>query len=324
MVLLDSPAPGKRTAVIVDTDAGMDDLAAVTLLAGENVAVKLITTTCGICRPGTGFDSMQRIVNAAGLKTRVVAGAEDRRPVPHGAWEFGQHSLLAALCSTLGPPGPFQRPSADAAADAILHTLREEESGTVTILSMGGMTNLGLAARRDPATFKKVQRIVFVGGVRGPPGYHQRPYNAWLDPDALRHVINSGVQLVLIGKGCYASLAWCLTHGPHPWDPALTPHGTVPTHPMGPRPHTPWDRAHSPHGTPPSHPMGPRPHTPWDRAHSPPVAAWPAGASTSLRGPTCPQRVRPSAPGCSGASCRCLPMGPRRHSHPMGMGPRAH
>lgn len=188
----------------------MDDLAAVTLLAGENVAVKLITTTCGICRPGTGFDSMQRIVNAAGLKTRVVAGAEDRRPVPHGAWEFGQHSLLAALCSTLGPPGPFQRPSADAAADAILHTLREEESGTVTILSMGGMTNLGLAARRDPATFKKVQRIVFVGGVRGPPGYHQRPYNAWLDPDALRHVINSGVQLVLIGKGCYASLAWCL------------------------------------------------------------------------------------------------------------------
>jgi hypothetical protein len=62
--------------------------------------------------------------------------------------------------------------------------------------------------------------------------------------------------LAMLPRISLGGLPWLLqlastTTDHTPWDPTLTPHGTPPSHPMGPHPHT--------HGTPPSHPMGPHP-----------------------------------------------------------------
>jgi len=201
----------------VDTDVGLGDVAAIALLAASKAPVSLFTTMCGICRPGVGSANVHQLVSALGMLPAacVVAGGEDRRRTAHEDWEREQQSTIASLCAELGGAEHLDavhtQPSAEAAADAILDVARSKAQGThLTVLALGATTNLGLAAQRDPNVFSQIDEIVFVGGVRTTvPNYHHQPYNAWLDPDALRQVLRSGVPLRLIGYECYPKLPWC-------------------------------------------------------------------------------------------------------------------
>ena len=49
-----------------------------------------------------------------------------------------------------------------------------------------------------------VKRIVFVGDTDG----SRQSYNAALDPSALKVVLGSGIDIVLIGASCYVRPAW--------------------------------------------------------------------------------------------------------------------
>ena len=55
------------------------------------------------------------------------------------------------------------------------------------------------------AQFRRlVRRVIFVGDTDP----SRQSYNAALDPAALREVLGSGVEIVLVGSACYARPAW--------------------------------------------------------------------------------------------------------------------
>jgi inosine-uridine nucleoside N-ribohydrolase len=62
------------------------------------------------------------------------------------------------------------RPSTQPSADIMLDLLRSNPAQSITIVALGPLTTLAVAAARDPKAFLKVKEVVSMGGAINVPG----------------------------------------------------------------------------------------------------------------------------------------------------------
>ena len=152
--------------VIIDTDGGVDDAAALWwALLDPALDVLAVTVVWGNVPLDKAVLSVARVLAAAGRPdipiARGAAGpvgaAPELRPATfiHGEDGLGN--------TTDGLPRPAMT-SAQEAAPALLRRLCAERPGEVSVLTIGPLSNLGLVLADDPAFAATVRELVVMGG----------------------------------------------------------------------------------------------------------------------------------------------------------------
>ena len=168
---------GHREQVIIDTDIGddIDDAFALALaLRSPELEILGVTTTFG------DTEARARIVD----RFLAEAGRPDIR-VAAGAPTASKSSLTQR---PYAEAGHLARTSHPDAVTFLLDQIRRHP-GEITLVAIGPLMNVGAAIDKDPATFRKLSRVVLMGGCIE-RGYGDLGYSPAHGPDAEWNILN--------------------------------------------------------------------------------------------------------------------------------------
>lgn len=186
-----------RTRVVIDTDPGVDDAAAILLaLADPGIDVVGITAVDGNVALAKTAKNALRICDLAGVEVPVAAGASgplirEKPWHPDEASVHGDDGLGQIL------PAEPGRKLLDAHAVDFIAGLAEQ--GPLTIVGIGPLTNLALLLARYPDVTNRIERFVIMGGARLEGNVSAAAeFNIWCDPEAAYRVFSSGMPITLL------------------------------------------------------------------------------------------------------------------------------
>jgi inosine-uridine nucleoside N-ribohydrolase len=195
----------EKRKIIIDTDPGIDDTyAMVAAFSYEGFDVLGITVVAGNVGLENCVNNALGIVNLMNADCRVYPGATASLVGLENAKTYNIESSVhgaGGLGTVRLTPDPTKR-SDTHAVDFILETVKENP-GEVELITLGPLTNIALAIRKDRETMKKVKKIWSMGG-----GVHYgnrtpvAEFNYWADPEAAKEayeLIGEDVEINMIG-----------------------------------------------------------------------------------------------------------------------------
>jgi inosine-uridine nucleoside N-ribohydrolase len=187
--------------VAIDVDTGVDDALALLLaLRSPELSLEAVTTVAGNVPVETATRNTRLVLDVAqaprALPLAQGAPRPLRRDIVHSTFVHGEDGLGNA--SGVYPPPQHLLAETDAAT--LLLELIERHGEELTLISLGPMTNLALAARLDAALFRRVGEVVQMGGAVRHPGNitPMAEFNIYVDPEAAAEVVATGVPLRLV------------------------------------------------------------------------------------------------------------------------------
>ncbi len=189
----------ERRKIIIDTDPGQDDAAAIMLALGSpELEILGITTVAGnvpLSRTSTNARIILEFCSRPEVK--VFAGAEKpiARQLVTAEHVHGKTGLDGPELHE--PQMPLQ---AQHAVDFIIDTLKREPAGSVTLCTLGPLTNIALALEKAPEIAGRVRELVMMGGgfFEGGNITPAAEFNIYVDPEAAAAVFRSGIPIVMM------------------------------------------------------------------------------------------------------------------------------
>ena len=190
-----------RIQVVIETDAGLDDVVALSLCLQEpRIQVRALILSDGVLNVDQGAVVISRLLSSMDRREiPVYAPPAHRAPRPAPPFRPGVvRTLMEGLVETikpvqirplkefsLKPPGPAQLP--------------------LTLLALGPTGSLARLLRTKPAMKKRFERVV-ASGAPGP----SRSWNARFNPEAWAAVARSGltVQYLVHGPAAKKPRSW--------------------------------------------------------------------------------------------------------------------
>lgn len=184
---------------LIDTDTASDDAVAMCMaLRHPEIEVVAFTVVAGNVPLDQAVQNALYTVELCGASTPVYVGAAAPllRELETAQNVHGQDGL-----GDIGLDLTGREPAAGWGPQVIVDTIRAHP-GEITLLAIGPLTNLAIALLWAPDIAAKVERVVIMGGTgeHGPGNISPTAeFNFWVDPEAARVVLRSGMPLELVG-----------------------------------------------------------------------------------------------------------------------------
>ena len=186
--------------IIIDTDPGQDDAAALMLAFASPDELNLlgITTVAGNVPLSYTSRNARIVCELCGQDSRAVYEGADRpmvRDLVTAEHVHGKTGLDGAVL-----PEPTMTVQPQHAVDFIIDTIRREPEGSVTLCTLGPLTNIGLALQKAPDIAPRVRELVMMGGgfFEGGNITPAAEFNIYVDPDAAAAVVGSGIPVTMM------------------------------------------------------------------------------------------------------------------------------
>ncbi|MDX7949876.1 nucleoside hydrolase [Lichenihabitans sp. Uapishka_5] len=186
--------------IIIDTDPGQDDAVAILLALASPEDVQVL----GITTVGGNVPLWRTTENA--LKISALAGYPELPVYPGCARPMlrlpvtAEHVHGETGLNGCELPTPTAKPQAQHGVDFIIETIRSEPEKSVTICTLGPLTNLAMALVKAPDIAPRIDAVVSMGGAYFEVGNitPAAEFNIYVDPEAAAVVLGSGIPVTLL------------------------------------------------------------------------------------------------------------------------------
>lgn len=185
--------------IILDCDPGHDDAIAMLLAHGSpEVELMAVTTVVGNQTLDKVTRNARAVAELAGITGVPIAAGAARplvRPVEVASSIHGESGMDGPVL-----PEPTMPLDPRHAVDVIIEVVMSHEPGEITLVPTGGLTNIALAARKEPRIVERVREVVLMGG-----GLHVgnwssvAEFNIVIDPEAAHVVFGEAWPVVMVG-----------------------------------------------------------------------------------------------------------------------------
>ncbi len=195
--------------VIFDTDFAMppqdDGMALLLALQSPELEILGITTVAGNFSLEQANADVLRLLEIAGRDDVPVYSGADM-PLVHEKSDYAtqNHGEWWSDEPPRQPTGGFAAKTLEAAGAAeFMVQAARRQPGQITIIAIGPLTNVAMAIRQDAEFVERVKKLVIMGGAIAmlPDGHGNATPNAefnfWVDPEAARAVLRSGIPIEL-------------------------------------------------------------------------------------------------------------------------------
>ncbi|WP_017572179.1 nucleoside hydrolase [Nocardiopsis halotolerans] len=190
------------TPLVIDTDTAQDDCVALLVgLLDPDADLRAITMVAG----NVGFDKQLRnaflTLSVAGRLGEVPIHPGCRRPLVR-PWVSAEN-VHGDGSGGLSMDDADLEPEREHAVDALIR-LAAENPGELSIVAIGPLTNIAMAAVKDPDFVRNVGTLYVMGGSNNGRGNISAAgeFNFYVDPEAAKAVFASGFEVTVV-----------------PWDP---------------------------------------------------------------------------------------------------------
>ena len=186
--------------IIIDTDPGQDDAVAILLALASPEELDVL----GIVAVAGNIGLHQNAINAR--KVVELAGRPEI-PVYAGCSRPIRRTLVTAehvhgVTGMDGPdlPEPTVPLQAQHGVDFIIDSLMAAEPGSITLCTLGPLTNIAMALIKQPAIASRIAGIVMMGGAYFEVGNitPAAEFNIYVDPEAADIVMRCGAPITML------------------------------------------------------------------------------------------------------------------------------
>ncbi len=185
--------------IIIDTDPGQDDAVAIllALASPEELDVLGIVAVAGNVGVAQNAINARKVVELSG-RTDIPVYAGCSRPMRrHLVTAEHVHGDTGLNGPDLPEPTIPLQPQHG--VDYIIETLMNAEPKTITLCTLGPLTNIAMALVKEPAIAERIQEIVMMGGAYFEVGNitPAAEFNIYVDPEAADVVMRCGAPITI-------------------------------------------------------------------------------------------------------------------------------